>query len=555
VLNTVTNGTACAPMVTRTWQAADCCGNLATCSQTMTIAPAPCGLGELWIPSENNRQWYSVASSADGSKLVAVVYGGQIYTSTDYGISWMPRETSRQWSGVASSADGTKVVALEMAGQIYTSIDSGATWTPRESNRYWRSVASSADGSKLVATVDTGRIYTSTDSGETWTPRQVNRWWSSVASSTDGSKLVAVPYGGWIHISTDSGVSWGTTENYRSWQSVASSADGSRLVAVGLNTMIYTSSDYGLTWVPRENSRLWSSVASSADGSKLIAAVDGGRIYTSTDFGVTWTPHESNRSWKSVALSTDGSRVVAAVIGGQIYTSSCEPGLTLICSSNKTVECGTEWSFDSTIATSGCCLSNITINVLDTVTNMSGCTPAITRIWQATDCCGNTSTCSQTVTVTDGTPPVITVCPTNIVICSTNGCGAMPNVTNLVQATDNSGVVHISQSIPAGNILCSNTIVTLTVTDDCGNQATCNASITVGSAASLITGYALAVDGFHIQFVTQPGFNYAVEYTDSLAPANWQVLANVPGDGNIHEAVDPRPLSATRFFRLHRICP
>jgi photosystem II stability/assembly factor-like uncharacterized protein len=46
-------------------------------------------------------------------------------------------------------------------GQIYISTDSGVTWTPRESNRNWRSIASSSDGVKLVAGVFNGQIYTS----------------------------------------------------------------------------------------------------------------------------------------------------------------------------------------------------------------------------------------------------------------------------------------------------------------------------------------------------------------------------------------------------------
>ena len=74
------------------------------------------------------RSWQSVASSADGTKLVAVAQGDQIYTSTDSGATWNPRDSARvSGQSVASSADGTKLVAVEVqfAGQIYTSTDSG----------------------------------------------------------------------------------------------------------------------------------------------------------------------------------------------------------------------------------------------------------------------------------------------------------------------------------------------------------------------------------------------------------------------------------------------
>lgn len=77
-----------------------------------------------------------------------------------FGPPWVPRESSRNWQSVVSSDDGTKLAAADFAGQIYTSTNLGVTWTPRESNRDWRSVASSADGTKLVAVEISGQIYT-----------------------------------------------------------------------------------------------------------------------------------------------------------------------------------------------------------------------------------------------------------------------------------------------------------------------------------------------------------------------------------------------------------
>ena len=48
-----------------------------------------------WTARESSRSWYSIASSSDGTKLAAVVYGGMIYTSTDSGGTWTARESSR----------------------------------------------------------------------------------------------------------------------------------------------------------------------------------------------------------------------------------------------------------------------------------------------------------------------------------------------------------------------------------------------------------------------------------------------------------------------------
>jgi len=275
-----------------------------------------------WTPQDSDRNWFAVASSADGTKLVAVVYGGQIYTSSDSGVTWVPRADNRSWTSVASSADGAKLVAAERGGQLYTSTDSGLTWTPHADNNNWIAVASSADGTRLVAAVDEGQIYTSIDSGATWTPRADNRKWIAVASSAEGTKLVAADLFGYIYTSTNSGLTWTPLASNRKLASVASSADGTKLVAAALGSQVYTSSDSGVTWIPRADNRSWTSVASSADGTKLVAAALGSQIYTSSDSGVTWVPRADNRSWTSVASSADGAKLVAAERGGQLYTST-----------------------------------------------------------------------------------------------------------------------------------------------------------------------------------------------------------------------------------------
>ena len=127
---------------------------------TVNGLTAGAAAGVTWTARESSRDWYAVASSADGTKLVAAANGGQLYTSTDSGVTWTARENSRDWKSVASSVDGTKLVAGGNS-QLYTSTDSGVTWTARENIRNWYSVASSADGSKLVAAVYGGQLYTS----------------------------------------------------------------------------------------------------------------------------------------------------------------------------------------------------------------------------------------------------------------------------------------------------------------------------------------------------------------------------------------------------------
>jgi hypothetical protein len=296
-----------------------------------TFGSAPSGL------------WQTVASSADGTKLVAAVFGGGIYTSADSGATWATTSApSTNWWSVASSADGTVLAAAVTSGKIYMSGNSGTTWgqptagLPVGGNS-WRAVACSTNGTKLVAAAHGyDSIFTSVDSGLTWT-KQTNGlpsdelWWSSVASSADGTKLVAVASAqggveGGIYTSADSGTNWNQQLTGLPpgalWGSVATSADGTKLVVVG-DHGVYTSTTSGTSWKQQLGGGWWSSVASSSDGTKLVAVQSPGGIYTSTTSGATWNQETVglplNSSWYSVASSADGTRLVAVIRGGGIY--------------------------------------------------------------------------------------------------------------------------------------------------------------------------------------------------------------------------------------------
>ena len=71
-------------------------------------------LGQTWTRTgAPGLAWQAVASSADGSRLVAAVSSGGIYTSTNYGVTWVNNNLpSESWVSVASSADGSMLVAV-----------------------------------------------------------------------------------------------------------------------------------------------------------------------------------------------------------------------------------------------------------------------------------------------------------------------------------------------------------------------------------------------------------------------------------------------------------
>jgi hypothetical protein len=274
--------------------------------------------------------WFSVASSADGVKLVATTAGdgGYLYTSTDSGVNWTARATNvgfQNWQDVASSANGTKLVAVIYNGQIYTSIDSGETWTARSTTNSWVRVASSSDGTKLVAVAENGQIYTSTNSGVDWTARYLSKLWTDVASSADGTKLVAVAAidpilltGQGAYTSTDSGLNWTQVNSTYDFYSIACSADGTKFVGGLQDGSVIISADSGVNWTvgfTGYNAPL--TVASSADGTILVAAGARGLgkpLHASMNGGDTWVVYgaEYVKNWQGLALSSDGMKLLAA---------------------------------------------------------------------------------------------------------------------------------------------------------------------------------------------------------------------------------------------------
>jgi hypothetical protein len=325
---------------------------------TALLAAAQFSHAQTWTQtSAPITNWMSIASSADGTRLLAAANGGPsyftlpgpIYISTNSGVTWIQATNApaSTWGAVASSADGIKLFAavggFGSPSGIYASMDGGITWTQTSApSNHWVSIASSADGTKLAALAQVfppPDFYTSGDSGNTWkTNASPYDRWLAIASSTDGNKLLACG-ADTVVASTNSEDSWAT--NFAAnlggnddLSSVAMSADGSRLL-LAASDGVYLSTNSGVAWhkINAPPARL---IASSAIGDKLVATSWVGYgtnvpIYMSTDFGTTWSTNLSSNNtnyWSSIAASADGNKLVAVANGfngGGIWISYSTP--------------------------------------------------------------------------------------------------------------------------------------------------------------------------------------------------------------------------------------
>jgi hypothetical protein len=145
--------------------------------------------------------------------------------------SWIQTSApAASWTSIASSFDGTRLVATIIAGGIYTSTNSSVTWTASSAPlASWKCVASSFDGTRLAAGINSGNIYTSTNRGITWALSGApSSAWFALASSTDGSRLAGAASGNGIFTSLGlaSSLPPGTTYHF---QAVAMNSAGSGL--------------------------------------------------------------------------------------------------------------------------------------------------------------------------------------------------------------------------------------------------------------------------------------------------------------------------------------
>jgi hypothetical protein len=74
---------------------------------------------------------------ADGSRLVAAVSNGSDlhFLQFRHELDGGEFPTTALWTFVASSADGSRLVAVASSGQVYISTDSGVTWAQRSACR------------------------------------------------------------------------------------------------------------------------------------------------------------------------------------------------------------------------------------------------------------------------------------------------------------------------------------------------------------------------------------------------------------------------------------
>ena len=195
-------------------------------------------------------------------------------------------------------------------------------------------------------------------------------------------------------------------------------------------------------------------------------------VFSENELGTTCQTRQIVRTW--TATDNCGNSVSAS------QTITVEDNLAPVFSgipTNMTIACNDIPTAPNVVATDNCD-ENVLVNLEETITGNTCDEQQVLRIWTATDDCGNTSSASQTITITDDTPPVLIGVPSDV----TTECTEIPSPAVVTASDDCDSILSVDYQGTEieGECKDSYTIIrTWSVTDDCGNTTEEQQLITV----------------------------------------------------------------------------
>ena len=466
ILSTVTNTTShCGNTfaATRIWQAADACGNNATCSQTVTVI-------DTTAPTMN------CTASANKTVELGSPWSFDAPTATDIG-------------------GGTVTITI-LSTLTNTTSHCGNSFA---ATRTWQAAdacGNHATCSQTVNVIDTTAPTMNCTASANKTVELGSPWSFDAPTATDigGGTVTITILSTVTNITGHCGNTFDATRTWQATDACGNNATCSQTVNV-IDTTAPTMNCTASANKTVELGSPWSFDAPTATD------IGGGTVTITILNTVTnITGHcgntfDATQTWQATDACGNTSTCSQTVT----VVDTTAPTMNCTASANKTVESGSIWSFDAPTATDigG---GDVTITILTTVTNTTGhCgnTFDATRTWQATDACGNTSTCSQKVNVIDTTAPTVSITsPTNgttflaparfPIIADAHDTNGTITLVEFFSGTDKVGqsasgppYLIVLTNVPAG----SYTLIAR-ATDSCGNMAT-SAPVHITVLASL----------------------------------------------------------------------
>lgn len=243
-------------------------------------------------------------------------------------------------AALAPAAGAATLLGLIDTGELFRSTDGGVTWTGHAALPVRDAVALGArlSANDLFLLSRTGSVYHSVDGGAAWNvvgvitaPDLVD-----LAIRPDGA-LLALAASGSVYLSTDQGTTFSglaalTGSNF---VSLASTAPAVRHYAMTRTGEVYESEDGGTAWSPKGVFTAPDALQLRGVGNSLFAMTGTGSVYRSDDRGTSWTVVGTLSQVGMGGLVANGATLVAATREGHVATSSGGANWTWVGSMNQ----------------------------------------------------------------------------------------------------------------------------------------------------------------------------------------------------------------------------
>jgi hypothetical protein len=516
-------------VIKRTYTATDACGNSSSLTQTITISDTtPPSITS--IPSDVTVECASAVPAPNDAAVVAIdgcggkpviTHGDQItpgtcankfvikrtYTATDAcgnsstqiqtitvnddtapAITSIPGDVTVQCAASVPAADDTAVAATDNCG-VKPVISHSDQMTPGTCankfviKRTYTATDACGNSSSQVQTITVNDTNPPTI---TSIPADVTvECASAVPAANEGLVIATDNCGGAPVISHSDQTIPGTCANkfvvkrtYTATDACGNSSSLTQTITVNDDTAPV------ITSIPADISVQCAGAVPAANEGAVMATDNCGGVPVITHSDQTIAGTCANRFViKRTYTATDACGNSASQVQTITVNDTTPPTITSI-PGDVTVECisSVPAANDAAVAATDSCGGTPMISHSDQTTPGSCANKfVIKRTYTATDACGNSSTRTQTITVSDDTPPVISSIPGDVTVqCA----GAVPAANDAaVMATDNCGgapVVTHSDQNTSGTCVGKFVIKrTYTATDACGNSSSQVQTITV----------------------------------------------------------------------------
>ena len=269
--------------------------------------------GDSWFP--NSSGTVELLNDVDyfpNGDLIAVGNNGTVLTNSGGTSVWNSQPAISLYSIKAVQiVNPTEIVLLDEIGQVYMSTDAGVSWTATNSIPPGLSPAEDVHFNTLQEGWVIGQggtsLYHTNDGGNTWIPVP-DFGGGYVSVDAEGNSIWANNVTGTFYRSTDNGISWiqGDLPGFPNQIMDMDFFDENIGYAVGWNGEAFRSGDGGATWqiLPTPN---------TYDQLTDIYIVGPNELWVSTNSDVAYYSANGGQGWAVLAIGSTGSGLFTAI--------------------------------------------------------------------------------------------------------------------------------------------------------------------------------------------------------------------------------------------------